>query len=82
VVDWAIANAHLPFDRLIVSVDESHILDDPAAADFVRNVRTMGLASSSMATASSARPNYEHSRRTASQPTAVASPAAKQHISN
>ena len=45
VIDWAISNAHLSLDRLIVSVDESHVLDDPAAAtDFVRNVRAMGLA--------------------------------------
>ncbi|MBT5774601.1 MAG: EAL domain-containing protein [Dehalococcoidia bacterium] len=45
VIDWAISNADLSLDRLVVSVEESHILRDPAAAtDFVRNVRAMGLA--------------------------------------
>ncbi len=45
VIDWAISNADLSLDRLVVSVEESHVLRDPAAAtDFVRNVRAMGLA--------------------------------------
>ena len=45
VIDWAISNAQLSLDRLIVSVEESHVLQDPPAAiDFVRNVRAMGLA--------------------------------------
>lgn len=45
VIDWAISNADLSLDRLVVSVEESHVLRDPSAAtDFVRNVRAMGLA--------------------------------------
>jgi EAL domain-containing protein (putative c-di-GMP-specific phosphodiesterase class I)/LysM repeat protein len=45
VIDWAISNTDLSLDRLVVSVEESHVLEDPAAAiDFVRNVRAMGLA--------------------------------------
>lgn len=45
VIDWTISNADISLDRLVVSVEESHVLADPAAAiDFVRNVRAMGLA--------------------------------------
>jgi EAL domain-containing protein (putative c-di-GMP-specific phosphodiesterase class I) len=45
VIDWVISNADLSLDRLVVSVEESHVLRDPTVAtDFEHNVRAMGLA--------------------------------------